>query len=142
MICATLAIYNALELILLILTTFKSYHGLYFWSMVIATTGIVPYVIGMELMYFDASAKLGALIINNLGWIAMVVAQSVVLYSRLGIVLGSQNSRILLFTKWMIIINAIVFYTSATTIVFGMHYSSNWNYDEGYIYSERIQMTG
>ena len=93
-------------------------------------------------MFFNPSAKLGALVVNNLGWISMVVAQSVVLYSRLGIVLGDQNSRILLFTKWMIIIDAVVFYTLATGIVFGMHYSSNPNFDNGYIYVERLQMTG
>lgn len=110
--------------------------------MVTATCGIFPYVIGMEIMYFDPSSKLPALIINNIGWICMVTAQSVVLYSRLGIVLGNQNSRILVFTKWMIIADTIIFYTLATTIVFGMHYSSDHNFDRGYIYIERLQMTG
>lgn len=43
-VCAALAVYNALELALLIFTTFKAYHGLYFWSMVTATMGIIPYV--------------------------------------------------------------------------------------------------
>lgn len=142
MICASVASYNALELILLIFNTFRAYHGLYFWSLVVATCGIIPYTIGMEVMFFDPSAKLTALIINNIGWITMVVGQSVVLYSRLGIVLGNQTSRILIFTKWMIIVDAIIFYTLATTIVFGMHYSSDPNFSEGYIYVERLQMTG
>ena len=141
-ICAALASYNAFELILLIFATFHAYHGLYFWSMVIATCGIFPYVVGMELMYFDPTAKLPGLIINNVGWISMVTAQSVVLYSRLGIVLGNQKSRILVFTKWMIIIDSFVFYTLATTIVFGMHYLKDQNFDKGYIYIERLQMTG
>lgn len=143
-ICAALASYNAFELILLIFTTFHKYHGLYFWSMVTATCGIFPYVVGMEIMYFDQTftANTVALVINNLGWISMVTAQSVVLYSRLGIVLGNPNSRILVFTKWMIIIDSFVFYTLATTIVFGMHYSTNHNFDKGYIYIERLQMTG
>jgi len=141
-ICAALACYNAFELILLIFTTFHAYHGLYFWSMVTATCGILPYVVGMEIMYFRPSAQLPALIINNLGWISMVTAQSVVLYSRLGIVLGNQNSRILVFTKWMIIVDSICFYTLATTIVFGMHYSNDHSFDKGYIYIERLQMTG
>jgi len=143
-ICAALASYNAFELSLLIFTTFHKYHGLYFWSMVTATCGIFPYVIGMEIMYFDQTfaANLPALIINNLGWISMVTAQSMVLYSRLGIVLGDQNSRILVFTRWMIIIDSFVFYTLATTIVFGMHYSNDDTFDKGYIYIERLQMTG
>ena len=82
--------------------------------MVVATFGILPYIVGMEVMYFNPSSKLPGLIINNIGWILMVVAQSVVLYSRLGIVLGNMQSRILSFTKWMIIVDAIVFYTLAT----------------------------
>lgn len=45
-ICCALALYNAIELLLLIFTTFRKYHGLYFWSMLIATAGIVPYTIG------------------------------------------------------------------------------------------------
>lgn len=96
----------------------------------------------MEIMLFDQSSILGGLIINNIGWILMVVAQSVVLYSRLGIVLGNTKSKILVFTKWMIIVDAIIFYTLATTIVFGMHYSDNSNFSKGYIYVERLQMTG
>lgn len=141
-ICAALAGYNALELTLLIFTTFRTYHGLYFWSMVIATLAIIPYIVGMEIMYFDPSSKLAGLIINNIGWIVMVVAQSVVLYSRLGIVLGNQRSRILTLTKWMIIVDAIIFYTLATVIVFGMQYSKNPLFNKGYIYVERLQMTG
>ena len=141
-ISAALASYNALELILLIFSTFKTYNGLYFISMLSATCAIIPYVIGMVTMYFDPSAKIPGLIVNNIGWIVMVVAQSVVLYSRLGIVLGKRNSRILIFTKWMIIIDGIIFYTLATVIVFGMHFSNNSNFAASYVYSERLQMTG
>lgn len=96
----------------------------------------------MVIMFFDPTSRLPALIVNNIGWITMVVAQSVVLYSRLGIVLGVVHSRILVFTKWMIIVDAIVFYTLATVIVFGMHYSNDHTFDRGYIYVERLQMTG
>lgn len=114
-ICASLASYNALELILLILTTFQHYHGLYFWSIVVASASIIPYVVGMVIMFFGTSTQLAGLIVNNIGWITMIVSQSVVLYSRLGIVLGNQQSRILIFTKWLIIIDAVVFYILATS---------------------------
>lgn len=42
-ICCALAIASAFELLLLIFTTFRRYGGLYFWSLVVATTGILPY---------------------------------------------------------------------------------------------------
>ena len=38
-ICCALATYNALELLLLIFTTFRRYSGLYFWSLLIASVG-------------------------------------------------------------------------------------------------------
>ena len=114
-ICASLASYNALELILLILTTFQHYHGLYFWSIVVASSSIIPYVVGMVIMYFGTSSQLAGLVVNNIGWITMIVSQSIVLYSRLGIVLGNHSSRILVFTKWMIVVDAIIFYLLATS---------------------------
>lgn len=93
-------------------------------------------------MYFDADGRLAGLIINNLGWIVMVVGQSVVLYSRLGILLGNPHSRLLTFTKWLIAFDAIAFYSLATVVVFGMHYSSDPGFRNAYKYEERIQMTG
>jgi hypothetical protein len=41
-----LALYNSIELIVLILVTFNKYHGLYFWSLVIAGLGVMPYSLG------------------------------------------------------------------------------------------------
>ena len=45
-VCSALAIYNAFELLLLIFTTFRPYVGLYFWSRVVATVGVLPYTVG------------------------------------------------------------------------------------------------
>jgi len=113
-ICAALGFYNSLELILLIFTTFLKYRGLYFWSLVIATSAIIPYNVGLVLFYFQLTAKAAGLIINNYGWITMVIGQSVVLYSRLGIVLGKGGRRILGVVKWMIIVDAVAFYVTTT----------------------------
>lgn len=113
-ITSAIAGYNALELLLLIFTTFTHYAGLYFWSILIATSAVIPYVIGLCVFYFEWTSKLAGYIINNLGWITMVTGQSVVLYSRLGIVLGSGHDALLRFVKWMIIIDGIVLYTVTT----------------------------
>jgi len=40
-VCGTLGLFNALELLLLIFTTFKHYKGLYFWSLLIASFGVI-----------------------------------------------------------------------------------------------------
>lgn len=145
-ITTALSFYNSIELILLIFTTFTSYRGLYFWSLLIATSGLIPYCIGLVLHYFRLGNNLAGLIINNYGWCAFVTGQSVVLYSRLGIVLGRGNDRLLKFVKWMIIIDAILFHVSTTVLEFVGSYADSHAvrpaYQRGYIYIEKIQMTG
>lgn len=51
-ICCALAIYNAIELVILIFATFHRYAGLYFWSLLVASLGILPYVVGFMCEYF------------------------------------------------------------------------------------------
>ena len=51
-ICCALSIYNGLELLLLVFTTFRRFQGLYFWSLVIASFGLLPYTVGVMIMYF------------------------------------------------------------------------------------------
>ena len=51
-ICCALSIYNGLELLLLVFTTFRRFQGLYFWSLVIASFGLLPYTDGLMIIYF------------------------------------------------------------------------------------------
>lgn len=51
-VCCALSIYNGLELLLLVFTTFRRFKGLYFWSLVIASFGLLPYTVGLLIMYF------------------------------------------------------------------------------------------
>ena len=53
-----LALYNAIELIVLILVTFNKYRGLYFWSMVISGVGIMPYSLGFLIKFFQCELRL------------------------------------------------------------------------------------
>ena len=111
-ITSALSLYNGLELLLLIFTTFTAYRGLYFWSLIVATTGLIPYAVGVILLYFRVTKDVAGLVINNYGWWTTVTGQSVVLYSRLGVVLGKGNERILKYVKWMILIDCIVLHGS------------------------------
>lgn len=111
-ICGTIAGYNGIESLILILSTFRSYKGLYFWSLIVADVGVLIYMVFVSFWYFQLTPLLAALLPLYLGWICMVTGQSVVLYSRLGIVLGSGRTNILRAAKWMIIVDAIVFHTS------------------------------
>jgi len=73
----------------------------------------------------------------------MVTGQSLVLYSRLHVVLGQASHRLLQGVKWMIIINGFVFHISTIIVLFGAYYASqSLGFAEAYKYIEKIQMTG
>jgi hypothetical protein len=72
-----LALYNAIELIVLLFVTFQRYHGLYFWSLLIAAFGIIPYSLGFIIKFFqllDPNKDVGyvAVFFLTIGWYPMV----------------------------------------------------------------------
>ncbi|RMZ79051.1 hypothetical protein DV737_g3599, partial [Chaetothyriales sp. CBS 132003] len=134
-----LALYNTLELLLLVLITFNEYGGLYFWSMLVSTVAIIFYCNGLIIEYFETGPLLLGLILDNIGWMAMITGQSLVLYSRLGLIVS--NRKILQAVKWMIIVDAIVLHTTTAVLNFGQRYTGQGHFINGYYYIEQIQMT-
>lgn len=89
--------------------------GLYFWSFVIATNGIIPYAIGFILLaYTLRSPDYYMIFLLVLGTVLMVSGQSMVLYSRLHLV--RQEHLVLRSVLLMIIIFGTV--THIPTMVF------------------------
>jgi hypothetical protein len=141
-VCSTLAIYNAFELLALILMTFKRRKGLYFWSIFLASFGVIPYSVGWILVYFEPTSAYVGMIIDSIGWVLLVSGQSVVLYSRLHLVLNNIN--ILRAVLWMIICNGVVWHTSITVLLFGSTYSprqSRSGFNAVFNVMEKVQMT-
>ena len=138
----TIALYNVAELGLLILFTFKKYHGLYFWSLVVSTVGVAPYTIGFLLKFLDiCPIKVLYLVLVTIGWWTMVTGQSVVLYSRLHIVVWNQ--RTLTVVRTMIIINAFILHIPTTVLTFFVNIASDpKHYTTAFNVMEKIQMTG
>lgn len=141
---AAVAWYNALELIVLVFVTFREYHGLYFWSLLIsASVGLVPYSLGFLLKFFEIwSAWLSASLIT-VGWYCMVTGQSVVLYSRLHLVM--RNRRVLRRVLIMICVNVLILHIPTTVLTYGSNIAPKENqqpYMRGYNAMEKIQMTG
>ncbi|KAK5096325.1 hypothetical protein LTS08_007581 [Lithohypha guttulata] len=134
-----ISLFNSLELILLIFSTFKRWRGLYFWSLTICNLGVMLYAVGMMLSYFELSVRWLWKVILDVGWTLMVSFQSLVLYSRLGLIVS--NEKILAAVKWMIIVNSICLCTIVNIFDFGSTYSGSMAFSEGYYYIERIQMT-
>ena len=75
---------------------------------------------------------------NNIGWLVLVTGQSVVLYSRLGVIL--HNPSVLRLVLCMIIVNGFVFYVTTTVIHYGT-YSSDSAFESAAVIIEKIQMT-
>jgi hypothetical protein len=133
-----LAIYNALELYLLVLSTFRRWRGLYFTSLVVCNSGVLLYALGILLTYFRLTVLVLGKIVLDVGWVAMVGVQSVVLYSRLGLVV--ENPRILRAVKYMIIIVAATVLPIVVLMDFGSTYADRDSFWEGYYYIEQIQL--
>ncbi|EEA27555.1 hypothetical protein TMatcc_004142 [Talaromyces marneffei ATCC 18224] len=138
-----IAWYNAIELIALIFVTFRSYRGLYFWSLLISSAfGVLPYSVGFLMKFFQlTSATWLSVTLLTLGWYTMVTGQSMVLYSRLHLL--NRNPNVLRPVLCMIIVDAIVLHVPTTVLTYGSNFaSSNHRYVDGYNIMEKIQMTG
>lgn len=134
-----LALYNFMEMILLITTTFKRWKGLYFWSLTLCNWGVMLYALGIILMYFELCVLWLSKVILDIGWASMIVCQSLVLYSRLNLIFN--DNRIFLAVKWMIIGVAFCVLMPVIVIDFGTTYGASPRWAQGYYYIEQIQLT-
>lgn len=135
-----IALYNVIELIILIIVTFRKRNGLYFWSFIIATLGIAVHDIGWLFKNFGVITNSYLYItILTIGWYAMVTGQSFVLYSRLHIVICNQNwLRAVLAT---IVTNGIICHIPTTVMTYGANSDNPMPYLGIYAIYERIQVT-
>ncbi|KAF3040414.1 hypothetical protein E8E11_003556 [Didymella keratinophila] len=136
----SIAIYNFLELNVQIFTTFKRRNGLYFWSFTIATWGILFNSIGYLLKHLEVTKEgnIYATIIL-IGWCSMISGQSVVLYSRLHIVM--HNTARLRAVLIMIIVNAIWLHIPIIVLVYGANSKNPGPFEGPYSIYEKIQLT-
>ncbi|KAL4803163.1 hypothetical protein BDV18DRAFT_44069 [Aspergillus unguis] len=136
-----LSCYNTLELVLLILSTFRRWKGLYFWSLLTSGLfGVVPYSIGFLLKFFSNADPIYSVSILTVGWWTMVTGQAFVLYSRLHLVL--RDERILQRILYMIIANVFLLHVPTTIFTYGSNVIGEPSWVKGYDIMEKIQMSG
>ncbi|KAL6856718.1 hypothetical protein J3F83DRAFT_375320 [Trichoderma novae-zelandiae] len=135
----SLALYNVLELFCIIWSTFKRYAGLYFWSFLMATVGIALSCVGFCIKYFGPES-LGyfSCTLSLTGWVFMVTGQSLVLWSRLHLVL--RNRRRLKIILWIIIFNAVVCHGMVIPLVYGSFSNRPEIFSQPYMITERIEI--
>ncbi|KAI1338077.1 hypothetical protein F5Y15DRAFT_387457 [Xylariaceae sp. FL0016] len=110
-----IAIYNSIEIYVLIFHQFRRRNGLYFWSMVVSNTGIPLHAISALLRYFDLAPSVPMCVLIDIGWWLMVTGQSVVLYSRLNLVVGDPRK-----LRWVagMICSVFLFLQVPTSVLF------------------------
>ncbi|KAF8853566.1 integral membrane protein [Acephala macrosclerotiorum] len=135
-----IAFYNVAELNFIILGTFKRRQGLYFWSFLISTWGIAIHDIGFLLKDFQISSQSGLYVtLIIVGWCCMVTGQSVVLYSRLHLVV--RNPGILRLVLIMIIVDAIICHIPITVLIYGANSNNPGPFVLPYSIYEKVQVT-
>ncbi|KAK4539593.1 hypothetical protein LTR36_010529 [Oleoguttula mirabilis] len=144
---AGLAMYNAAELLITIFLNFNRYSGLYFWSLFWAGLGIIPYALGFLLKFMNfttGNMRWIAIVLLTVGWYPMITGQALVLWSRLHLIVRDERGdRIIQYTKWMIIIDAIIFHIPTTVLTFGSNGDvKTTTFATGYSAMEKIQMVG
>lgn len=139
----SLSCYNVAELVVLVLATFRRWGGLYFWSLLASgCIGVVPYSIGFLMKFFTQTDSVLSVTVLTIGWWTMVTGQSVVLYSRLHLVL--RDERVLRRVLRLIIVNFFLLHIPTTILTYGANivHSGDMSWIKGYNIMEKIQLTG
>lgn len=138
---AAIAWYNAIELIILCFVSFKRRRGCYFWSLLVASSCIIPHCLGLVLLFFPTGVSPYICVTLILfSWYGMVTGQSLVLWSRLHLVL--QNTKILWGVLWMIMVDAVLLHIPATVTLYGTVAAPFSPWSRGYSTMEHIQLLG
>ncbi|KAJ5638635.1 hypothetical protein N7528_001025 [Penicillium herquei] len=136
-----LALYNSIELLVLIFASFRRYRGLYFWSLLLATVlGVIPQSVSFILKYYDIGPLWFSITLSTIGWYFMVTGQALVLFSRLNIVV--QDLTISHRVLAMIIVDAIVLHVPTTVLTYGSNFVRTSVWVSAYKVMERIELTG
>lgn len=136
----TVAFYNVIELNVIIYSSFPRRTGLYFWSFVVATWGIAVYSVGFltkDLSVIRNGFIYGTFIV--VGWTCMVTGQSMVLFSRMHLLV--RDKRILRTTLACIVINAIIGHVPTSVVLYGSNSPHPDRWLEPYAILERFHVT-
>jgi hypothetical protein len=111
--------YNVVELNVMIWMTFRRHSGLYFYSLLASSWGIFIYALAFLMKFFQVwQNDYVSVALITVGWYAMVTGQSLVLYSRLHLVV--RDIRKIRWVLYMIIIDVFLFHFPTTVLTFGV----------------------
>ncbi|KAF4994347.1 hypothetical protein FGRMN_5855 [Fusarium graminum] len=138
-VCATVSLYNGIELLALILTSSRRRNDLYSWSLAVASFGVLPYATGWVVRYLNVVGDIPDMLINDIGWILLTTGQAFVLYSRLDLLVKSAT--VLKIAKWMIITNAVIWHGTVTVLLFTINTQHKLDHNGAFVKVQKIQLT-
>lgn len=137
----SISIYNATEIFVQIFLRFRKHTGLYFWSLLFATWGIVIHSIGFLLQFFQLCRNdYVNIAIITLGGAPMVVGQSVVLYSRLHLIV--EDRRKIRWVARMIFCSFFIFTIPPTILNFGSNSPHPQPFLRPFMVYEKVMLFG
>ncbi|KAJ3118109.1 hypothetical protein HDU96_003877 [Phlyctochytrium bullatum] len=140
LVTGAIAIYNSLELYALIFLRFKKFDSLYFWSMLVATSGTLLFTAGFFSLFFAMYTSVyEPLCVLTVGWHTMVTGFAVIMYSRLSIV--SVPPEIIRYVLYMIVFNYVFSHLPTTFLTFMANVKQTPEWKRAYAIEEKIQMT-
>jgi len=119
---ATAGMYNVLEIYVLIFTTFRYRSGRYFWSMLVANTGILFHACGSLGRFLQPTKTPIPGVFAHVGWYCMVTGQSIVLWSRLHLVVYNRTTIRLVLAM---IMGSVLFVHIPQTALFAKVWTTN-----------------
>jgi hypothetical protein len=134
------AVYNTFEITICLFSIFRKRRGLYFWSILVATLGILVHSIAVLLRFFALAPNLLMCVFTVLGWWAMVTGQSVVLYSRLGLVVSEVWKTHLVAS--MITMNFFILHIPVSILFLASNTANPAPYINAFNVYEKIQLAG
>lgn len=134
------AVYNTFEILICLFSIFRKRRSLYFWSLLVATLGILVHSIAVLLRFFALAPNFLMCVFTILGWWAMVTGQSVVLYSRLGLVVSEAWK--MRFAAVMIITNFFILHIPVSILFLASNTGNPAPYIHAFDIYEKIQLAG
>lgn len=134
------AIFNTIEILIWIFSKFKRRKSFYFWSLVVAALGIAIHSIAVFLRYFALAPDVLMCVFTLIGWWAMVTGQSLVMYSRLYLVV--RNRRKIRWVLVMIITNVFILHLPVSILFLASNITHSTQFIDAFNIYERIQLIG
>jgi hypothetical protein len=136
------SLYNSIETVVITFFVFKRYGGAYFWSLLAACLGLFMMTFGYSTYFYNSDpSPFGQSAPTIVGWCIFMVAQSIILWSRLHLVV--RNRKIILGIIIMIICTAIFLLLPTAVLAFCNDIRPPRQvFRRGYQIMENIQLTG